>query len=143
MWKKYILSSVLCLVALPGFSIKLLHPGVKINSQKITKIMYLVSEAEIASFTAWKINSDFYEREVIRKDTELKLYKDFNKELIGKFTNVSTAYMQASDKLISQLDGRAADRKAARRRERKAGLFGWMKGLLSSGVVMQLLGAIK
>ena len=130
MLKKFILSSLFVLLTLQVFAIKILHPGVKINSNKLTETMYMLTKDEIASFTSWKIKNDFYERELLRKETEIKIYKDFNKALMQKFTTISSSFMKTSDKMLEQVNARIKDRKAARRRLRRARTINLIKGVL-------------
>lgn len=130
MLKRFFLSSLLVLLTVNAWAIKILHPDVKINNIKLSSKMYLLNETEMASFTAWKIRNDFYKKELVRKETEIKLYKDFNKALMEKFTTVSSAYMKASDNVIKQINGRIRDRKNARNRVRKANFFGILKGII-------------
>jgi len=141
MRKIILVALMLSSMALPAQAIKILKPGVKVNSMKLHSTMYLLSETEMASFTSWKIKNDYYLRELDRKDTEVKIYKDFNKELMKKFTTVSTSLLQTSDKLVQQLDGRQKDRRAGRRAARKAGFMGLLRGILSGLSLAALKGA--
>jgi len=141
MRKIILLILILSSINLPVQAIKILKPGVKVNSMKLRNTMYLLSETEMASFTSWKIKNDFYLRELDRKDFEVKIYKDFNKELMKKFTTVSTSLLQTSDKLVQQLDGRQKDRRAGRRAARKAGLWGLLKGLVYGASLAAAKGA--
>lgn len=146
MLKKYSLNSIfifMLLATLPSYAVTILHPGVKINSKKLSAKMYMLNETEMASFTAWKINNDYLKRELIRKETTIKLYKDFNKELMKKFTSVSAAMLQTSNKLIQQVDGREKDRLRGRRAARKAGFFGLLRGLFYGGGITAIVNAVK
>lgn len=146
MLKKYsqkISLLIMLAVLSPVLGVTILHPGVKINSKKLTAKMYMLNETEMASFTSWKINNDFLKREVIRKETTIEIYKDFNKNLMKQFTTVGTAMLQASDKLTQQIEGREKDRRAGRRAARKAGFFGLLKGLFYGGGIAAIVDVIK
>lgn len=138
MWKKFFLSSLLVLLLSPAYGVKILHPGVKINSQKISETMYLVTATEMASFTAWKIMLDKTERELIRKEAEVDLYRDFNKNLINKYSSIQDNFMKTSEELISQLRGREKDRQRADRRAKRSNLVGTVVGVLLSGGLKHL-----
>lgn len=134
---------IMLLIFTPLYGVTILHPGVKINSKRLTEKMYMVNETEMASFTSWKINHDFLERELIRKETTINIYKDFNKNLMAQFTAVSTSMLHTSDRLIQQIDGREEDRRAGRRAARKAGFVGLLRGLFYGGGLTAIVNVIK
>ena len=139
--KKFFLSSLLILLSTTSlFAIKLLHPGVTVNSIRLSSTMYLLSETEMASFTAWKINNDFLNRELVRKETTIKIYKDFNKELMTRFSAISSKFMQASELAEKQLKGRLSDRKHAKNARRRASIFGLLRGALYTTIYFGLKG---